>query len=46
MALIAETLGMMLRDTASIPAAYADILRGSAQTWALATSVAIKESPH
>ena len=41
MALIGETLGMMLPGTAAIPAVHADRLRASAETGALAAEMAI-----
>ena len=45
MALIAETLGVMLPNTASIPAVHADRLRASEQTGALAAEMAIEGGP-
>ncbi|MEL0329727.1 MAG: dihydroxy-acid dehydratase, partial [Deltaproteobacteria bacterium] len=45
MAVIAETMGVMLPKTASIPAVHADRLRASEQTGALATKMAIQGGP-
>ena len=45
MAVIAETLGVMLPNTASIPAVHADRLRASEQTGALAAKMAIQGGP-
>lgn len=45
MALIAETLGVMLPNTASIPAVHADRLRASEQTGVLAAKMAIQGGP-
>ena len=45
MAVIAETLGVMLPNTASIPAVHADRLRASEQTGALAAEMAIQGGP-
>ncbi len=45
MALLTETLGAMLPNTASIPAVHADRLRASEQTGALAASMAIQGGP-
>jgi len=45
MAVIAETLGVMLPNTASIPAVHADRLRASEQTGVLAAKMAIKGGP-
>ena len=45
MAVIAETLGAMLPNTASIPAVHADRLRASEQTGALASKIAIQGGP-
>ena len=45
MAVIAETLGAMLPNTASIPAVHADRLRASEQTGALAAKIAIQGGP-
>ena len=45
MAVIAETLGMMLPNTASIPAVHADRLRASEQTGVLAAKMAIQGGP-
>ena len=45
MALIAETLGMMLPGTASIPAVHADRLRAAEETGSLAARMAIKGDP-
>ena len=45
MAVIAETLGVMLPNTASIPAVHADRLRASEQTGALAAEMAIEGGP-
>ena len=45
MAVIAETLGVMLPNTASIPAVHADRLRASEQTGVLAAKMAIQGGP-
>ncbi len=45
MAVISETLGVMLPNTASIPAVHADRLRASEETGALATKMAIQGGP-
>ena len=45
MAVIAETLGVMLPNTASIPAVHADRLRASEQTGVLAAKMAIQRGP-
>ncbi|MGA1176299.1 MAG: dihydroxy-acid dehydratase [bacterium] len=45
MAVIAETLGVMLPNTASIPAVHADRLRASEQTGTLAAKMAIQGGP-
>ncbi|MDW6025955.1 dihydroxy-acid dehydratase [Mesorhizobium sp. BAC0120] len=45
MALLAETLGMMLPGTAAIPAVHADRLRASEETGALAARMAISGGP-
>ena len=45
MALITETLGVMLPNTASIPAVHADRLRASEQTGSLAAKMAIQGGP-
>ncbi len=45
MAVIAETLGVMLPNTASIPSVHADRLRASEQTGALAAKMAIQGGP-
>ncbi|MGA0360365.1 MAG: dihydroxy-acid dehydratase [bacterium] len=45
MAVIAETLGVMLPNTASIPAVHADRLRASEQTGILAAKMAIQGGP-
>ena len=45
MVVIAETLGVMLSNTASIPAVHADRLRASEQTGALAAEMAIQGGP-
>ena len=45
MAVIAETLGVMLPNTASIPAVHADRLRASEQTGMLAAKMAIQGGP-
>ena len=45
MALIGETLGMMLPGTAAIPAVHADRLRASEETGALAARMAVSGGP-
>jgi len=45
MAVIAETLGVMLPNTASIPAVHADRLRASEQTGTVAAKMAIQGGP-
>ncbi|MDZ7603358.1 MAG: dihydroxy-acid dehydratase [Hoeflea sp.] len=45
MALIGETLGMMLPGTAAIPAVHADRLRASEETGTLATRMAVSGGP-
>ena len=45
MAVIAETLGVTLPNTASIPAVHADRLRASEQTGSLAAKMAIQGGP-
>ena len=45
MAVIAETLGVMLPNTASIPAVHADRLRASEQTGVLAAKMAVQGGP-
>ncbi len=45
MAIIAETLGVMLPNTASIPAVHADRLRASEETGTVAAKMAIQGGP-
>ncbi|MDL2403728.1 dihydroxy-acid dehydratase [Rhizobium mayense] len=45
MALIAETLGMMLPNTSAIPAVHADRLRAAEETGTLAAKMAIEGGP-
>src|SRR5690606_29916283 len=45
MALIGETLGMMLPGTAAIPAVHADRLRASEETGTLAARMAVTGGP-